>query len=102
MTPGSEAFTHDQTAVSEADALFAALDRAVIDDGVCRWTAAVLRIHADDRNWWVDIATASDYSINVILQLSRRASVSHAVAALRAWRPSSRPRPVVLKAMCRC
>ena len=102
MTPGSEAFAYDETAVSEADALFAALDQAAIDDGVHPWTAAVLRIHADERNWWVDVATSSDNSVNVILQLSRRATASHAVAALHAWRPKSSSRPVVLKVMCRC
>jgi hypothetical protein len=101
MIPDPGAFAHDLTGISEADALFAALDQTAIDDGVDRWTASVLRIHGDERHWWVDVAIAPDSSVNVILQLSRRASASHAVAALRTWRPDSTSRPVVLKTMCR-
>ena len=102
MTSSTGAFAHDQTAVTEADALFAALDQTPIGDGLDRWTATVLRIHADERDWWVDVATSSDNSVNVILQLSQRASAAHAVAALRTWRPGSARRSVVLKVMCRC
>src|SRR5688572_11794994 len=66
MTSGTGAFAHDdQAAVSEADALFAVLDQTPIGDGLDRWTATVLQIHADERNWWIDVATAPDNSVNV-------------------------------------
>jgi hypothetical protein len=70
MTPG--AFAQNQTVLSEADALFAALDQAPMGDGVDRWFAAVLRIYADERDWWVDVAASSDSSISVIVRLSLR------------------------------
>jgi hypothetical protein len=100
MTPG--AFAQNQTVFSEADALFAALDQAPMGDGADRWFAAVLRIYADERDWWVDVAASSDSSISVIVRLSRRASAVHAVAALRTWRPGSPSRPAILNVMCRC
>lgn len=102
MASGTGVLAHDQSAVSEADALFAAVDQVPIGDGVDRWKASVLRIHADDRYWWVDVAMSSDASVSVILQLSRRARPVHVVAALRAWQPGASCRPHVLKVMCRC
>jgi len=102
MTSGPGAFAHDRSVASEADALFAVLDQAPIGDGLDRWHASVLRIHADDRCWWIDVAISSDPSVSVILQLSRRARPVHAVAALRTWQPAASRRPRVLKVMCGC
>jgi hypothetical protein len=72
---------------TEADALFAALDHRVIGEGVESWVAEVLRIHHDGRDWWIDVASATDASVDVVLRLSRRATAAHAIAALQEWQP---------------
>jgi hypothetical protein len=74
-------------AINEAESWFAALDQRVIGRGHARWVASVLRVHGDRRNWWIDVASAANPSANVVLRLSRRATVFHAVAALRRCRP---------------
>jgi hypothetical protein len=71
----------------EATGWFEALDQRVIGRGVESWVTSVLRVHGDDREWWIDIANASEPSASVVLRLSRHATVFHAVAALRRHRP---------------
>jgi hypothetical protein len=66
---------------------FDALDQRVIGRGPERWVASVLAVYGDDRGWWIDIANTSDPAANVVLRLSRQATVFHAVAALRRHRP---------------
>jgi leucyl-tRNA synthetase len=86
----------DRLHVSEADELFAALDRRVISKGVTSWVVAVLRIHYDEREWWIDIASDADASMNVIIRASRRATAAHALAALHAWHPDTQqPTPII-------
>jgi len=80
--------THEhQPLMSAASEWFEALDQRPIGRGSHRWIASVLRVHGDDREWWIDVATAANPAANVVLRLSRRATVFHAVAALRRHRP---------------
>jgi hypothetical protein len=76
-----------QPSLNGANEWFEALDQRVIGRGPWRWTASVLRVHGNDREWWIDVASAGNPSANVVLRLSRRATVFHAVAALRRHRP---------------
>jgi hypothetical protein len=76
-----------QPSLTAAGEWFAALDQRVIGRGPERWTASVLRVHGDDRDWWIDVASAANPAANVVLRLSRQATVFHAVAALRRHRP---------------
>ena len=76
-----------QPALTSASEWFAALDQRVIGRGPDRWTASVLRVHSDKREWWIDVGNAVNPAANVVLRLSRRATVFHAVAALRRHRP---------------
>lgn len=102
MAMRTEACAADRTSLGEADELFVALDRRMIGEGVESWVAAVLHIHGDERDWWIDVATAADASVNVILRLSRRATAAHAVVALHEWRPSHGSHPRVINVMRRC
>src|SRR5688572_15025600 len=90
-----------ELSLTEADALFAAIDHQVIGHGAERWVASVLRIHADERDWWIDVATAADPSVSVVLRVSRRATAVHAVAALHDWRPGHAARSRI-NVMCVC
>ena len=85
MTTVSRETEHES--VDEAAAWFEALDQKVIGRGEQSWTTSVLSVRRDDRDWWIDVATASDPSANIVLRLSRRATVFHAIAALRRHRP---------------
>ena len=81
-----------QPSLTAANEWFDALDQRVIGRGPNRWTASVLRVHpvslqGDDREWWIDVASAANPAANVVLRLSRQATVFHAVAALRRHRP---------------
>jgi hypothetical protein len=81
-----------QPSLTAASEWFAALDQRVIGRGPDRWTASVLRVHpvcleGDDREWWIDVGSAANPAANVVLRLSRQATVFHAVAALRRHRP---------------
>jgi hypothetical protein len=71
------------TELGEATGWFEALDHRVIGRGLESGVASVLRVHVDEHEWWIDVANASDPSANVMLRLSRHATVFHAVAALR-------------------
>ena len=73
--------------LTDAYEWFEALDQRIIGRGPGRWVASVLRVHHDEREWWIDIARAGDPSANLVLRLSRQATVFHAVAALRRHRP---------------
>jgi hypothetical protein len=73
--------------IVEANGWFDALDQRVIGRGQERWVASVLSVHGNDREWWIDVANATNPSASVVLRLSRRATVFHAVAALRRHRP---------------
>jgi hypothetical protein len=80
--------THEyQPSLAGANEWFEALDQRRIGRGADRWTASVLRVHGDDREWWIDVASAANPAANVVLRLSRQATVFHAVAALRRHRP---------------
>jgi hypothetical protein len=76
-----------QASLTSANEWFAALDQRVIGRGPNRWTASVLAVHSDTREWWIDVGSAVNPAANVVLRLSRRATVFHAVAALRRYRP---------------
>jgi len=76
-----------QPSIAGANEWFDALDQRAIGRGVDRWIASVLRVHGDDREWWIDVASAANPAANVVLRLSRQATVFHAVAALRRHRP---------------
>jgi hypothetical protein len=79
---------HDhRSSLTSANEWFEALDRRVIGRGRGHWVASVLGVHRDDREWWIDVARAGNPSANVVLRLSRQATVFHAVAALRRHRP---------------
>jgi len=102
MTMSISARATDLPSLGKADELFMALDRRLIGEGVESWVAAVLRIHDDERDWWIDVATAADASVNVILRLSRRATAAHAVVALHEWRPSHGSHLRVINVMRGC
>jgi hypothetical protein len=79
---------HDEKpSITAANEWFEALDQRVIGRGHGRWITSVLGVHSDDQDWWVDVANAANPAANVVLRLSRRATVFHAVAALRRHRP---------------
>lgn len=99
---GIKAVAPDRLALSDADQLFATLDRRVIGEDVDRWVAAVLRIYGDEQDWWIDVATTTDASVSVVLRLSRRATAAHALAALHEWRPSHGSPVRVVNVMRRC
>jgi hypothetical protein len=77
----------DQQSITAASEWFEALDQRAFGQGHARWVASVLRVHGDDRDWWIDVATTADAAANVVLRVSRHATVFHAVAALRRHRP---------------
>ena len=80
--------SHDhRPSLTDAQEWFEALDRRVIGRGAGQWMASVLRVHNGDREWWIDVARVGDPTANVVLRLSRQATVFHAVAALRRHRP---------------
>ena len=76
-----------QTSINGANEWFEALDQRVIGRGPGQWIASVLRVLGNDREWWIDVASAANPSANVVLRLSRRATVFQVVAALRRHRP---------------
>ena len=88
MIASTHAQRHEQLpSITAASEWFEALDERVIGHGHQRWVANVLGVHGDDRDWWIDVASAANPAENVVLRLSRRATVFHAVAALRRHRP---------------
>jgi hypothetical protein len=91
---------HEAAPVDQPDSLFAALDQRVIDEGSERWVSSVLGIHGDECEWWIDLASPADASANVIVHVSRRASLGHILAALRCWRRSDEPRAQLIHVMC--
>ena len=79
---------HEQLpSINAATEWFEALDRRLIGHGTAAWIASVLGVYRDEKDWWIDVADADDPSANVVLRLSHRATVFHAVAALRRHRP---------------
>ena len=80
------AYDH-QPSIPGAFEWFDALDQRTIGRGPHRWVATVLAVYGDDQGWWIDVANTSDPAANVVLRLSRQATVFHAVAALRRHRP---------------
>ena len=95
--------THEhQASINGAHEWFEALDQRVIGRGSARWVASVLRVHGDDREWWIDVARAGNPSANVVLRLSRRATVFSAVAALRRHRPRTESCAPVIDVMRVC
>lgn len=95
--------THEQHgSISGAHEWFEALDQRVIGRGSARWVASVLRVHGDDREWWIDVARAGHPSANVVLRLSRQATVFSAVAALRRHRPRTESCAPVIDVMRAC
>ena len=87
MIVGRTQTREHRTSLSGADEWFEALDQRVIRRGPAQWVASVLGVHGDDREWWIDVASAANPTANVVLRLSRQATVFHAVAALRRHRP---------------
>ena len=104
----SQKNTHEhQPSITGANQWFEALDQREIGRGPGRWIASVLRVHGvslhgDDREWWIDVASAADPAANVVLRLSRRATVFHAVAALRRHRPRAESCAPVIDVMRVC
>ena len=87
MIVGRRQTREHQTSLNGAGEWFEALDQRVIGRGAGQWVASVLGVHGDDREWWIDVASAANPTANVVLRLSRQATVFHAVAALRRHRP---------------
>lgn len=102
MVVESRPIHEQQASISGAHEWFEALDQRVIGRGSTRWVASVLRVHGDDREWWIDVARAGDPSANVVLRLSRRATVFSAVAALRRHRPRTESCAPVIDVMRVC
>ena len=92
----------DQQLITAARQWFEALDQRVIGQGHGSWVASVLGVHGDERDWWVDVASAANPTANVVLRLSRRATVFHAVAALRRHRPRTESCAPVIDVMRVC
>jgi len=91
-----------QPALTAAKEWFEALDQRTIGRGADRWIASVLRVHVDEREWWIDVASANNPAANVVLRLSRQATVFHAVAALRRHRPRTESCAPVIDVMRVC
>lgn len=95
--------THEyQPSLTAAKEWFEALDQRMIGRGADRWIASVLRVHGDEREWWIDVASANNPAANVVLRLSRQATVFHAVAALRRHRPRTESCAPVIDVMRVC
>lgn len=95
--------THEhQPSLTAANEWFEALDQRTIGRGADRWIASVLRVHVDEREWWIDVASANNPAANVVLRLSRQATVFHAVAALRRHRPRTESCAPVIDVMRVC
>ena len=86
--------------ITAASEWFDALDQRVIGRGPGSWVAAVLGVHGDDHEWWIDVASAANPAANIVLRLSRRATVFHAVAALRRHRPRTESCVPVIDVSC--
>jgi hypothetical protein len=93
--------THRPTIVDAHD-WFEALDQRVIGRGVESWVVSVLSVHGNDREWWIDVASALNPSANIVLRLSRQATLLHAVAALRRHRPRTESCAPVIDVMRVC
>jgi hypothetical protein len=94
---------HEQRqSISAASEWFEALDQRAFGQGHARWVATVLRVHGDDRDWWIDVAATGNPAANVVLRVSRQATVFHAVAALRRHRPRTESCAPVIDVMRPC
>jgi hypothetical protein len=94
---------HEQRqSISAASEWFEALDQRAFGQGHARWVATVLRVHGDDRDWWIDVAATGNPAANVVLRVSRHATVFHAVAALRRHRPRTESCAPVIDVMRPC
>ena len=103
MFVGTTIHRHEgQPSITDAREWFEALDQRAIGQGNNRWIASVLRVHGDDRQWWVDVASAANPSANVVLRISRHATVFHAVAALRRHRPRTESCAPVIDVLLVC
>ena len=103
MHAATAAQRHEELpSISAAIEWFEALDQRVIGQGQARWTTSVLGVYQDDRDWWIDVASTTDPARNVVLRLSRRATVFHAVAALRRHRPRTESCAPVIDVMRVC
>ena len=91
-----------QPAITAERDWFEALDQRVIGRGHTRWVASVLRVHGDDRDWWIDVANTADPAATIVLRVSRQATVFHAVAALRRHRPRTESCAPVIDVMRVC
>ena len=91
-----------QPAITAERDWFEALDQRVIGRGHARWVASVLRVHGDDRDWWIDVANTADPAATIVLRVSRQATVFHAVAALRRHRPRTESCAPVIDVMRVC
>ena len=101
MTVVTQRNKHEhQPSIAAANEWFDALDQRAIGRGADRWIASVLRVHGDDREWWIDVASAANPAANVVLRLSRQATVFHAVAALRRHRPRMESCASVIDVSC--
>ena len=102
MILGPQQMREHQTTFDDAREWFDALDQRVIGRGPAQWVVSVLGVHADDREWWIDVASAANPTANVVLRLSRQATVFHAVAALRRHRPRTESCAPVIDVMRVC
>jgi hypothetical protein len=64
-----------------------------------QWVARVHGVHLDERSCWIQVAPDGDDSACVVLRCSHRATVEHAAAALRHWRPRKSLSLLVLNVM---
>jgi len=91
-----------QQSITAASEWFEALDQRVFGQGHARWVASVLRVHGVDRDWWIDVAITANQAANVVVRVSRHATVFHAVAALRRYRPRTEWCAPVIDVMRTC
>jgi hypothetical protein len=76
-----------QQSITAANEWFEALDQRVFGQGHARWVA---------------VATTANAAANVVLRVSRHATVFHAVAALRRHRPRTQSCAPVIDVMRTC
>ena len=79
------------------DRVIAALDECVIENGR-PWKALVVGVHRDGDAWWLQVSSDRHPGVDLLLRLPLVATVEHAVAALRQWRPADSPPQTIMTA----
>jgi hypothetical protein len=72
----------------DAPLLVAELEGRLFEADSNSWVARICGVYNDERTWWIQVANADDDTASVVLRCSRFATVEHAAAVLRRWRPT--------------